>query len=97
MVSIRCLRSVGLFSRTNETPACAAISRKRMGGGLAGAAVSSAATANPIHLRLFARWPNPSLTRRIILLFLVPFNDLLILCHRGARLFGLSGGAVCRG
>src|SRR5690242_17525546 len=93
IVSTRCLRSVGLFSRTNEIPAFAAISRKRMGGGVTGAAPSIAAR-NSHTQRLFPRRADLRFTRPLFLLLLIPFHDLLILCHCGARLFRLSRGAV---
>src|SRR6185295_8806998 len=90
MVSIMCLRSVGWFSRTNEIPAAAAMSRNRMGGTAAGAAaqtLQAAATTQPtVNPRLGIRFTSPrrtdlSLARHIFLLLLDFLKDLLVFCH----------------
>ena len=79
-------------------PAFAATSRKRMGGGGPNAAAARVpARAGHAPVALFTGRPDLGLTRPHVLLFLDSFHDLLILCHRGARLFRLARGAVGAG
>src|SRR5690348_15049023 len=81
-----CLRSVGWFSRTKRRPASAATSRKRMGGGGRTAAARAALLMRRTDLRF---------TRGLLLLFLVFFQDLLVLCHGGTRFGRITRGLVC--
>src|SRR4051794_10640895 len=105
IVSIRCLRSVGLFSRTNGMPA----SRKRMGGGTGGVAAKEAQrianrtrTTRPclsvfirIHLSPKSFWRTDlRFPRDLFLLLLVALHDLLVFCHDRGRLLTLARGAV---
>src|SRR5215471_6247457 len=96
MVSIRCLRSVGLFSRTKEIPAWAATSRKRMGvGGEDEAAAKSArGRISPGYDQLLPGRANLRFTRDLVFLLLIAPHDLLIFCHGGARLLAVARRTV---
>src|SRR5215471_6482371 len=94
MVSMRCLRSVGLFSSTKAMPACAATSRKRMAGGAAPAAAIAPRNIRQRQRRLFSGRTHLRFTRPLLLLLLVAFHDLLVFLQGSARFFGLPGSAI---
>src|SRR5215831_4611332 len=98
MVSIRCFRSVGLFSRTKERPDSAATSRKRIGGG--GAAARIAAIRPRIasagrNGRMWLLWRlDLGFACEFVLLPLVALENLLIGSHGFSGLHSVAGRLI---
>src|SRR5215467_3394229 len=93
MVSMRCLRSVGLFSSTNEMPASFEISRKRIGG-TGGVAASNNVTNPTTAAAMLLRRRNLRLTRHLRLFLFIVFDDLPVFRHHFARLARVAAGPI---